>query len=50
MFHLPCVGGDWILLAGRVAPFLVIIFMVGAVCGCEAVGGGWVSFARQLDG
>lgn len=27
VYPFPCVGGDWLLLAGRVCPFLVIIFM-----------------------
>ncbi|KAL6746906.1 hypothetical protein V8C86DRAFT_1430973 [Haematococcus lacustris] len=26
-YPFPCLGGDWLLLAGRVAPFMVIIFM-----------------------
>jgi hypothetical protein len=26
-YPFPCIGGDWLLLAGRVCPFLVIIFM-----------------------
>lgn len=27
IYPFPCIGGDWLLLAGRVCPFLVIIFM-----------------------
>lgn len=27
IYPIPCIGGDWLLLAGRVCPFLVIIFM-----------------------
>ena len=25
--HIPCVGGDWLLVVARIMPFLVIAFM-----------------------